>query len=235
MGLWEHVFGFFGCWWHFQSLNIVGKHALCTSLFVLPTWAPLHSLPISSLFPFFTHFNKCICRSLNYFVLYMSLFREGCLEKFVQFHGEHLVSSPFDHQEAAPKSTKVTEETVEPKVEPKETKETETKVDDDAGVEDVNCYRLGLNFTPKNCTITCHVGKKMLSPTKKNDNQKRCTLLTLQLEYSFHVAWSIGPTMNNRFSIPTYEFPSTPSICILVDLLVCPSWNLSWFFRKLHL
>lgn len=52
-------------------------------------------------------------------------------------------------QEAAPKSTKVTEETVEPKVEPKETKETETKVDDDAGVEDVNCYRLGLNFTQK--------------------------------------------------------------------------------------
>lgn len=52
-------------------------------------------------------------------------------------------------QEAAPKSTKVTEETVEPKVEPKETKETETKVDDDAGVEDVNCYRLGLNFHPK--------------------------------------------------------------------------------------
>lgn len=86
-------------------------------------------------------------------------------------------------QEAAPKSTKVTEETVEPKVEPKETKETETKVDDDAGVEDVNCYRLGLNFTQKNCTITCHVGKKMLSPTKKNDNQKRCTLLTLQLHH----------------------------------------------------
>lgn len=47
-------------------------------------------------------------------------------------------------QEAAPKSTKVTEETVEPKEEPKE-----TKVDDDARVQGVNCYRLGLNFCKK--------------------------------------------------------------------------------------
>ena len=100
-------------------------------------------------------------------------FSEGCLEKLVQFHGEHLVSSPFDHQEAAPKSTKVTEETVEPKVEPKETKETETKVDDDAGVEGVNCYRLGLNFTQKNCTITCHVGKKNAFPHKKKTTIKK--------------------------------------------------------------
>lgn len=192
----------------------MGKHALRKTLFVLPTWAPLHSLPKGChffTFPFLTHFNKCVCRSLFWF--YMSLFPEGCLEKLVQFHGEHLVSSPFDHQEAAPKSTKVTEETVEPKVEPKETKETETKVDDDAGVEGVNCYRLGLNFTQKNCTITCHVGKKMLSPTKKNDNQKRCTLLTLQLHHLLSMwpdqldqRWTTDSLFQHMYFHPHHQF-----------------------------